>query len=235
MKTPKAEGPQEPENKRKQRTPGARPKRSASGGPVGFGNVMRDVRGGNGTGDGGACATASPGSANFDPALAQALKLDPGACASRQMGATLTSVQQLNADTFGVRDATDLLRAQDRSPHLQAQAQLLHPSPVARMTPAALLDRVLDEATRLEIAEASKELHVELEPADLGPLIVRLRRGPDGTLDISFRAREGDAARVLEQGTEMLRERLADAGFAAVAIDVRHDAELRLGGRSQHD
>ena len=97
------------------------------------------------------------------------------------------------------------------------------------MTPAALLETVLDEATKLEIEQASKELHVELEPADLGPLVVRLRRGPDGSLDIEFRAREGDAARLLESGSELLRDRLFEAGFAKVAIDVEHDAELRLG------
>ena len=90
------------------------------------------------------------------------------------------------------------------------------------------LETVLDESRLLEIEEAMKELHVELEPEDLGPVVVRLRKGPDGTLDIGFRAREGDAARVLEQGTDDLRSRLFEAGFASVTIDVAHDDELRL-------
>jgi flagellar hook-length control protein FliK len=97
------------------------------------------------------------------------------------------------------------------------------------MTPSALLSTVLDESRKLEIAEAMKELHVELEPEDLGPVVVRLRKGPDGSLEIGFRAREGDAAEALQEGTERLKAQLFDAGFAAVSIDVEHDVELRLG------
>jgi flagellar hook-length control protein FliK len=129
-----------------------------------------------------------------------------------------------------VQDASEALVAQDRSPTQQAQVQPHVPTPLGRMTPAGLLETVLDEATKLDIERASKELHVELEPEDLGPLIVRLRKGPDGSLDIGFRARQGDAARVLEQGSDMLRERLASAGFANVSIDIRHDEELQLTG-----
>lgn len=234
MRTEKVEGPQEPNNNRKQRHDGSRPKRSAQHGPLGFGSVMSDVRGGDGEGrakDGAAGGTTTgAGQANVDPALLQALQTDPGAVAAQAMGGLEGAVEQLNDESFGVQDASEALLAQDRSTTHQAQAQPYVPTPLGRMTPAALLETVLDEATRLEIEQASRELHVELEPADLGPLIVRLRKGPDGSLDIGFRAREGDAARVLESGSELLRDRLAEAGFANVAIDVRHDAELRLTG-----
>lgn len=228
MKTEKVEGPQEPNNNRRQRSAGARPKRSAANGPLGFGSVMRDVRGGK---PGEAMpGTTMVGQAGFDPALAQAVQVDAGAAAARAMGAVESAVDRVNDASFGVRDASEALQAQDRSVTHQAQVQPHVPTSLGRMTPAALIETVLDEATMLEIEEAGKELHVELEPEDLGPVVVRLRKGPDGTLDIGFRAREGDAARVLEAGSELLRERLAAAGFSTVAIDVRHDEDLRLTG-----
>lgn len=246
MRAEKPEGPQEPNNRRRHKTPAARPKRGGGDGPLGFGNVMRDVRGvkrgasvdgaerGSATGSSARASTiggtATPGSAGFDPALAQAVQLDAGAIAARAMGAVRSDGERLDHASFGVQDATTALRAQDQSPTTQAQAQPLVPTPLARMTPAALLETVLDESTKLAIDEASKDLHVELEPADLGPVVVRLRKGPDGTLDIRFRARQGDAARMLESGSELLRERLAAAGFPTVSIGVERDAELRLTG-----
>ncbi len=251
MKAGKVEGPQEPNNRKRQKAHDGRPKRAAGSATVGFGNVMRDVRGTGGKGRGGEAGapgegsagtatdastrgglpvTITPGTAGFDPALGQALQLDPGARAAREMGSTASATELADEASFGIRDASESLKAQDRSPVHQAAAQPLVPTPLARMTPAALLETVLDESTRLAIEEASRELHVELEPADLGPVVVRLRRGPDGTLDIGFRTREGDAARVLESGSELLRERLAEAGYSSVRIAVAHDRELRLTG-----
>jgi len=225
MKTEKADGPQEPGNNRKKQHDGARPKKTSANGPLGFGSVMRDVKGTVGDG-----TMATPGQPGFDPAALQAMLVDPGRAAALDMGAVDT-VEDLLADaTSGVDDPTEALARQDRSPSQQAQVgQPLVPTNLGRMTPGALLTTVLDESRKLEIAEAMKELHVELEPEDLGPLVVRLRKGPDGALEIDFRARQGDAARMLEQGSELLRSRLAEAGFASVAIDVSHDAELRLG------
>lgn len=168
----------------------------------------------------------------FDPALAQAAQLDAGANAAASMGAVQSVGEELADATIRPKDAMQALAAQDRSVAHQAQAaQPSVPSNLGRMTPSALLTTVLDEAKKLEIAEAMKELHVELEPEDLGPLVVRLRKGPDGTLDIGFRTREGEAARILEQGADDLRDRLAAAGFASVAIDVAHDSQLQLDAR----
>ena len=269
MRTPRAEGPQEPSGEHRRQPQVSRPKRRGSSGPVGFGNVMRDVKrpgarpGGQGTpgagtgangsatgtttggtstgaapGAGGAYLPGAPvvpgtgtavvGMPGFDPAQLQAAQLDAGVQAAAQMGAVETVGQQLVDATYGVQDASEALQAQDRSATHQANVQPHVPTPLGRMTPSALLSTVLDESRRLEIAEAMKELHVELEPEDLGPVVVRLRKGPDGALDIGFTARQGDAARMLESGSELLRSRLFEAGFASVAIGVEHDAELRL-------
>jgi len=224
MRTEKAEGPQEPGNGKQQRDVGKRPRRGGKQGPLGFGSVMQDVR------KDGHQATTTIGQPGYDPALAMAAQVDAGAKAAQAMGAVGGAVEQLNQASYGVQDPSEALAAKDRSATQQAQAQPHVPTPLGRMTPAALIETVLDEATKLEIEQASKELHVELEPEDLGPVVVRLRKGPDGTLEIGFRARQGDAARMLESGSELLRERLATAGFGSVAIDVRHDAELRLTG-----
>jgi flagellar hook-length control protein FliK len=225
VKTEKAEGPQEPNNGRQQRDVGKRPKRGGKQGPIGFGSVLDDVKPGGGAGQG----TTTIGAPGFDPALLQAAMADAGAKAASSMGAVEGAVDQLNDESYGVQDASDALVQQDRSTTHQAQAQPHVPTPLGRMTPAALIETVLDEATKLDIERASKELHVELEPEDLGPVVVRLRKGPDGTLDIGFTTRQGDAARVLDSGSELLRERLAAAGFPTVKIDVRHDQDLRLG------
>jgi flagellar hook-length control protein FliK len=226
MKTPKAEGPNEPSRDHRRRPDGARPKRDGrERGPLGFESVMRDVRG-TGTPKPGATMIGMPG---FDPAQAQAAQLDAGARAASRMGAVETVGEQLADATVRPKDSVEALAAQDRSATHQAQAaQPLVPSHLGRMTPATLLATVLDEARRLEIEEAMKELHVELEPEDLGPLVVRIRKGPDGTLDIGFRAREQEAAEELEQGSEDLRERLAQAGFASVRIAVERDEQLQL-------
>ncbi|MCW2922562.1 MAG: Flagellar hook-length control protein FliK [Thermoleophilia bacterium] len=244
MKTPKAEGPQEPSGEHRRKPDGSRPKkRNGEHGPLGFGSVMRDVKGTGHPGASPAGATTMPGDGTaapalpgsttigmpgFDAAMLQAAQLDVGAQAAMKMGAVETVGEQLADATTGVQDATEALQAQDKSVSFQANVQPHVPTPLGRMTPGALIETVLDESRKLEIAEAMKELHVELEPEDLGPVVVRLRKGPDGSLDISFRAREGEAARVLESGSELLRSRLFDAGFAKVAISVDHDGELQL-------
>ncbi|MCB0877542.1 MAG: flagellar hook-length control protein FliK [Thermoleophilia bacterium] len=226
MNTPKVEGPYEPsgEHKRDREQDGSRPRRGRKErGPIGFGSVMRDVR----KGDRG----ATPGMPGYDPALAQAAALDAGAQAALKMGSVETVGDLLANATSKPQSVSDALLARDRSATAQLQQQPLVPTQLGRMSPSGLIDTVLDESRRLEIEEAMKDLHVELEPEDLGPVVVRIRKGPDGALDIGFRTREGDAARVLEQGTDTLRDRLFDAGFAAVKIDVAHDSELQLGGR----
>jgi hypothetical protein len=227
IRTEKAEGPQEPGNGKQHRDHGARPRRGSGSATTGFGNVMRDVRDVRGTA--GAEGSTTPGMPGFDPTLMLAAQADAGAQAAKATEQVASGTKLADQASFGVQDASEALTAQDQSAVHQAGVQPLVPTALGRMTPSALLETVLDESTRLAIDQASKELHVELEPAHLGPIVVRLLRQPDGQLDIRFRAREGDAARVLEAGSDLLRDRLAAAGFAAVRIDVEQDGDLRLG------
>ena len=226
MRTEKPAEPQEPNNNRKQRGAKPRPKRGAANGPLGFGSVMRDVRS-----TGAPTESTTPGAAGFDQAAFLAAQRDAGSAAAGEMGAAQSTEQHVAEAAFGIQSATDALAQQDRSITHATQAQPAIPTDLGRMTPAALLSTIVDEATMLEIEEASKELHVELEPADLGPLIVEIRRDPNGKLSVRFRAREADAARVLDAGSTLLGERLTEAGFSGSEIRVDHDAELVFDGR----
>jgi hypothetical protein len=207
----KAERADEPHGAkhRKHREHDGKPKRTAETGPLGFDNVMNDVAGGKGTQ--GPLGHRKDGEA---PDLSALVMLG--------MGAVPTTEQIVRAAADGTAPATLGLDASNTA----ATQQSTVPSELGRMTPGALLTRVVDEATKLEIEHASKTLHVELEPAHLGPLVVSLKREPNGALDIRFRAKRGDAARVLDSGTDMLRERLAAAGFTTANIAVDQDESL---------
>ncbi|MCW2956920.1 MAG: hypothetical protein JWO69_1789, partial [Thermoleophilia bacterium] len=145
------------------------------------------------------------------------------------MGAVPSTEQLANEASHGVESATDALAKQDASASHASRQEAAVPTTLGRMSPSVLLEKVVDEATRHAIDEASKELHVELEPAHLGPLVVRVRRGEDGRLEILFRARQGDAARVLDAGLGLLEERLSRSGESGTRLEVQHDVELTLG------
>lgn len=224
MTVGKVEGAPEPGDNRRRRTQGSRPRRSSSQGPIGFGSVMRDVR----RSPDDPQRSSQPASAGFDPAALAAAQLDAGTAAARAMDSVVSTEDVLDDAVMGVEDAVEALAAQDRSITFQAQAQPMIPTNLGRMTPAMMLETVVDESTKLEIIEAMKELHLELEPADLGPVVVRIRKGPDGTLDIGFRTRAADTARMLESGSGLLRSRLDEAGLTTNDIDVQHDPNLQL-------
>jgi len=222
MRTERIEGPNEPDRDKRGHNDRPRPRRGAANGPLGFGTVMRDVKGG--AGDPGAL---TPGSANFDAAAYAAAQASVGGQASRAMGSVESTEARVEHAAAGVESAGDALTRQDSTATgALARADAALPSQLGKMSPSTLLTTVLDEATKHEITEAMKELHVELEPEDLGPVVVEIKRGPSGKLDIRFRAREADAARVLDSGSDLLRERLAEAGFAGADVRVDHDVEL---------
>jgi hypothetical protein len=238
MRTEPTDGAHEPGNNRKKHGFHPRPKRGTPTGPIGFGSVLSDVKGpkGAGSGAGGADGESGGGGSRvtlpngLDPAAFGA-QLDLGAQAALSMGAVQTTEQVVSDDASGVRDSTEALREQDGSATHILQQQPVVPTALGRMSPSMVLSKVVDEATKQAIDLASRELHVELEPEDLGPLLVKLTRERDGSLDIRFSARQADAARILDAGSGLLRERLADAGFANAKISVEQDSELVLGGR----
>lgn len=275
MRTEPAQGPDGPGNDRKPNVPTTRPARSGESGPIGFGSVMRDVRGakgrgrhegrgqeqqagarrrhgakdgskdgagadGTGTGRRGESGTEAPSAATssggMDPGqvagLAIGAPLDAGTRAALDMGAVRSTEQLVAEASGGVQDATEALAAQDGSIAHVGGREPVVPTQLGRMSPAALISAVVDEATKHAIDEASRELHVELEPAHLGPLVVRLRRERDGRLDVQFVARDADATRVLDAGLDLLRERLAEAGYAGATVAVERDAALVLGPRA---
>lgn len=242
MKTEATDGAHEPGNNRKKHGFHPRPKRTNPTGPIGFGSVLRDVKGdkggagggpaggsdggGLGRGDAGGARVALPN--GLDPAAFGA-QLDMGAQAALAMGAVPTTEQAVRDESSGVQSATDALRQQDGSATHALLQQPVVPTALGRMTPSMVLSKVVDEATKQAIDLASRELHVELEPVDLGPLLIKLTRERDGTLDVRFSAREADAARLLDAGAGLLRDRLSDAGFANAKVTVQRDPDLVLG------
>ena len=173
----RAERPDESQGakQRKQRANGAKPKRTDHHGPIGFANVMGDVAGGK------------PGSPFGHKRDGQ--PQDLGTAAMLQMGVVPSTEQVVLAASDGLTTkGAPLVDATTTAAITTTNAQQTAPTHLGNMTPSALLTRVVDEATKLEIEHASKELHVELEPAHLGPLVVSLRRDVNGALDIRFRA-----------------------------------------------
>lgn len=240
MKTERADEPQGPKH-RKKRPNGAKPKRVGQHGPIGFGSVMHDVKGVRPTVPGqmsqqsmGQGAQAAPGQLGQDGKPAT----DPSAAMLLGMGLVPSTEQVVLAKSSGNPDTLGALGMQpdgstQAAPQQQQTASAMPmPTDLGRMSPASLLDKVVDESTKLEIEAASKDLHVELDPVHLGPLIVQLRRDPNGRLDVRFRARQADAARILDAGSDMLRQRLADAGFTGARVAVDHEDDLVLGSQS---
>lgn len=222
MKAEKPEGTNEATRDHRRQPDGSRPRHNGEErGPLGFDSVLRNVR---------STGSTTPGMPGFDPALLQAAQLDSGANAASSMGAILSVGDELAEATVKPQNAVQALVLQDHSAVHQAQQPLQHrvPSNLGKMTPSAAMNVTIDEAKKLEISEAMKDLHIELEPEDLGPLIVRLRKGPDGALDIGFRVRESDAERQLDNQQDELHARLHDAGFLSVKISVTKDPTLTL-------
>ncbi|MCW2973332.1 MAG: Flagellar hook-length control protein FliK [Thermoleophilia bacterium] len=223
MKTEPADGAHEPGNNRKQRNHVGKPKRVGTTGPIGFGSVMKDVKGDAGGGKKGKGAgTTAADLAQFGT------QLDMGAQAAASMGAVRSTEQALQQDASGVRSATDALADQDQSLTHTLQQQDVIPTQLGRMTPSRVLNVVVDEATKQAIDLAARELHVELEPEDLGPLLIKLTKQRDGRLEVRFTAKQADAARILDSGADLLREQLAGAGFANALVSVDQDADLTI-------
>lgn len=246
MKAQPPERPNEPGKRPKDAPAGpVKPKRTKERGPLGFGSVMRDVGKGGSKGQGHGRPDGERG-ALVDGSLRHGLvqpphipgapagmrpdgSVDAGVLASSKMG-KVESAEELDArQVRGPENAVDALAAEDRSATAQLQrGEAGIPTRLGRLTPNAVLDVVVDEATRLAIDEASKELHVELEPKDLGPLIVTLKRDK-GRLSVHFRAQHGEAARILDSGLDLLESRLRQTETGIVETRVEHDAGLVLG------
>jgi len=248
MKAQPPERPNEPGKRPKGAPAGpVKPKRTKERGPLGFGSVMRDVGKGSGKGRGAARPDGERGAlvdGSFRHGVTQPPQVpgapagmrpdgsvDAGVLASSKMGKVETSAELDVQHVRGPEDAVEALAAEDRSATAQLQrGEAGIPTRLGRLTPNAVLGVVVDEATKLAIEEASKELHVELEPEDLGPLIVTLKRDK-GRLTVHFRARQADAARVLDAGIDLLEARLRQSETGIIETSVEHDASLGLGGR----
>lgn len=146
---------------------------------------------------------------------------------TRASGGVLSGAQHDAAATQLPVGAAAHLRAHDAAPAALRDVGSAEPRRnLGQMTPQQALRRVVDETLSLELEQASKEVHIELEPAHLGPLVVEIKRDAHGQLTVRLRARQAEAARILDAGSDLLRDSLAEAGFARAVVGVEHDDDV---------
>ena len=213
-------------NKQRDQKRPARPKRSTQRGPLGFGQVMHSAQShakrargkSEHTGDT-PPETAGNAGAFLPTGSATARRDEQHRDTARDIAGLSTAVLMPEAlDHIALHAGVDTAAT-----HQSQQA-----SHLGTMTPQQALRTVLDEASKLDLERASKELHIELEPAHLGPIIVRISV-ERGRIRTELSAREENAATALRSGRTELRDRLAALGFASAEVTVEHDAELELG------
>lgn len=196
-----------------------RPKRTQTRGPLGFGHVMRLVQ-----------RDRSPEGDTTEKPL---WLLGGGERDLEEVrrGAD-TEHSWLNAESATALTAQLMTAAAHGDPH--ALEALAGPATAAErtaaehfgaMTPSTALDVVVDEARKLEIEQASKELVIELEPEHLGPLVVRITVDR-GRIRADMRAREAQAVARLRSGQSKLQGRLEGIGFHSAEVTVEEDADL---------
>jgi hypothetical protein len=176
-------------------------------GPIGFGQVLgmvrRDGRKGKNNGEDGALleAAARHSGLGFDltGAVPSALALDA------------QTVANLGVDPNAL-DAASLANVADARE-------------LTQMHPAEAMQTIVDEARRMKlVADTRRELRIELEPAHLGPIVIRLMIDKN-QIRTELSAREERAAAALAQGTEALRDKLAALGFASAEVVTRHNPD----------
>jgi flagellar hook-length control protein FliK len=155
------------------------------------------------------------GLCGFPIGSAQARKAEDAAILAMQAAGLGTSVHAVDAAmVHGVHADASAVNA-PRAQHLGS------------MTPQQAMTKIVDEARKIEIANASRELHIELEPAHLGPLVVKIKV-ERGIIRTELRAKYGDAVTALESGSSDLQNRLAELGYAKAEVSVAHDEGLEL-------
>ncbi|MBC7643995.1 MAG: flagellar hook-length control protein FliK, partial [Thermoleophilia bacterium] len=89
-------------------------------------------------------------------------------------------------------------------------------------TPARANALIEDVAREMRGEHEGRELHLELDPAHLGPIVVKLVL-KHGKLAASVITRDAEAKLELEARSDELHTRLSNLGFAAVDVSVDQD------------
>ena len=96
-----------------------------------------------------------------------------------------------------------------------------------QVSPERAMQLIADVTREMNGAAGARELHLELEPAHLGPIVasIMVQRGK---VSVRITAREAAAARRLDADSGELRNRLAGLGYTETHVDIAHDSELAL-------
>lgn len=111
--------------------------------------------------------------------------------------------------------------------HRTAQVYQSDSQQSRQVSPERAMQLIADVTREMNGATGARELHLELEPAHLGPIVasIMIQRG---SVSVRITAREHAAARRLDADTDTLRSRLVALGYSDPQVDVAHDQELAL-------
>lgn len=117
---------------------------------------------------------------------------------------------------------TTVERPLERTVHL--------PGPQARWGEQML--QALRDSVELQLGQRSQSARLRLDPAELGSLEIVLRQ-EGGQLSVQIAASQGDVARLLQQGSERLRQDLAGQQGLPVSVSVSTEGGSGQPGRER--
>lgn len=104
------------------------------------------------------------------------------------------------------------------------------PGPQARWGEQML--QALRDSVELQLGQRSQSARLRLDPAELGSLEIVLRQ-EGGQLSVQIAASQGDVARLLQQGSERLRQDLAGQQGLPVSVSVSTEGGSGQPGRER--
>jgi flagellar hook-length control protein FliK len=189
-----------------------RPAYQTQSGPIGFGQVLRQAR-------------RSRSTDGNDPTLASILQ---AAAFDRSM-ITGAVIDQQRTDAIAQSGGAHARTTTSERMHHSLQMHAPHLSHAPRVTPERAMELIQDVTREMEGASGVRELHLELEPEHLGPLVASIMIDR-GRITVRMRTKQADAATTLARGADTLRDRLAALGFAQARVQVEQDSTLELPG-----
>lgn len=177
-----------------------RPVRRTHTGPISFGQVLQSTR--------------RQRHGNVDEQQASTMNLTAMIDHALLSGSVTSTRQQdqisLTRGTNAQANAADQLSRQQQS------------ALNTRVTPERAMQLIEDVTREMNGASGTRELHLELEPQHLGPIVASIVIDR-GRISVRMRARQADAATALGSGADALRDRLTSLGFAEARVDVEQD------------
>jgi len=186
------------------------PRRTHSG-TIGFGQVFSLVKGGK---------HGSKGERGHGRDE-NGILIDGGSAGAQPVPAGLLFQHALETGSVLDQAANGVNNTAGNAQAAQIEAQQINGGKVTPARANALIEDVVRE---MRGEHEARELHLELDPAHLGPIVVKLVL-KHGKLAASVITRDAEAAIELDARTDELHARLSKLGFAQVDVAVTQDSE----------